>query len=219
MQRFALTDHGAPSTLNFMTRNVFRAVVFLLLLARWAPTAHLHAQAAAMAPAAAQPAEIIKNAALPNLGKITPNLYRGAQPKDNGFPELKKLGIDIVVNFREDSKDEEKGRVEAQGMQYIDMPWSSFSRPESKLVAQFLQILKDHPDKKIFFHCRRGAERTGVMGAAYRMAFQKWTPEQALDEMEQFHFRGLLFHHLKSYVRSFPQQLESDPLLQPFRVP
>jgi len=151
---------------------------------------------------------------------VAPNLYRGAQPRDAGFAELKKLGVAIVVNFRETDKgeNEEKNRVEALGMKYVEIPWSSFSKPDNKQVAQFLQLVKDNPKQKVFFHCRRGAERTGVMGAAYRMAFEKWTPEQALEEMEEFHFRGFFFGHLKKYVRTFPQQLESDPLLQPFKA-
>ncbi len=169
---------------------------------------------------AAQPAEKIKNEALPNLGHVAPNLYRGAQPKDEGYAELKKLGVAIVVNFRESGKgnQQEQARVEALGMKYVEIPWSGFDKPDNQQVAQFLQLLKDNSSQKIFFHCRRGAERTGVMGAAYRMAFEKWTPEQALEEMEEFNFRGLFFRHLKKYVRNFPQQLESDPLLQPFKA-
>jgi len=190
---------------------------FCLLLA-WGAAAQ-SATGPAPAGVSAPAAEKIKNDALPNLGRIHPNLLRGAQPGEKGYAELKKLGVAIVVNFREDSKDKEKARVEAQGMTYIDIPWSSFDTPDNQQVAQFLQIVKDNPGKKVFFHCRRGAERTGVMTAAYRMAFDKWTPEQALDEMEQFKFRGLFFRHLKKYVRSFPQQLESDPLLQSFRTP
>lgn len=167
----------------------------------------------------AKPAGKIKSGLIPNLGQMAANLYRGGQPEDAGYAELKELGVQIVVNFREtkNAGKEEKASVEALGMKYIDIPWSGFDNPDNKQVAQFLQVLKDNSDRKIFFHCRRGAERTGVMGAAYRMAFERWTPEQALEEMEQFKFRGLLFRHLKKYVRSFPQQLETDPALQPFK--
>lgn len=174
-------------------------------------------QATATQSVVAKPAEKINAPGLPNLGRMAENLYRGGQPEKEGYAELKKLGIEIVVNFRDDDHKSERAQVETLGMKYIEIPWSGFDHPDNKQVAQFLQMLRDSSAKKVFFHCRRGAERSGVMGAAYRMTFERWTPEQALEEMEQFKFRGFWFRHLKKYVRSFPQQLESDPALQPFR--
>lgn len=169
--------------------------------------------------AAAKPAIKVEAPGLPNLGRVTVNLYRGGQPEKEGYAELKKLGIEVVVNFRETDQahKDERSNLEALGMKYVEIPWRGFDNPDNKQVAQFLQLLRDSSGKKVFFHCRRGAERTGVMGAAYRIAFERWTPEQALTEMEQFKFRGFWFRHLKKYVRSFPEQLESDPSLQPFR--
>lgn len=185
----------------------------------WAQSAAPAATASAMP--AFKPAEKIKNGYIPNLGQMAPNLYRGGQPEAEGFAELQKLGVGIVVNFRETEKADknERAAVEKLGMKYVDIPWSGFDDPDNKHVAQFLQVLKENPDTKVFFHCRRGAERTGVMGAAYRMSFQGWTPEQALQEMEQFKFRGFWFRHLKRYVRSFPDQLKNDPALKPFAPP
>jgi len=173
--------------------------------------------AAAKAPTTATPASKVKLEGLPNLGKVHERLYRGGQPEKEGFDELKKLGVQIVVNFREGHEqdtDGEKARVEAMGMRYVDIPWRGFDDPSNAQVAEFLRLVNDNPDKSIFYHCRRGAERTGVMTAAYRMAFQRWTPEQALAEMEEFKFRGFWFRHLKRYVRSFPEQLQSDPQLR-----
>jgi protein tyrosine/serine phosphatase len=75
-------------------------------------------------------------------------------------------------------------------------------------------LLRENPDKKVFVHCERGAERTGVMVASYRMSRDRWTPNQALDEMEAFRFRGLRFRHLKEFVREFPALLLTDPFLK-----
>ena len=198
-------------------RNFFRDALLATALAALVAPAPTLAQAAPAKTTVAASAEKIKNGAIPNLGRIHDNLYRGGQPEAAGYAELKKLGIGLVINFREDSKDKEKSQVEALGMTYIDIPWNAFHNPTSQQVAQFLQLLRDNADKKVFFHCRRGAERTGVMTAAYRIAVERWTPQQALDEMEQFKFRGLFFRNLKKYVRNFPQQLESDPVMQPFK--
>ncbi len=161
-------------------------------------------------------AEKLKRPGIPNLGRVSETLYRGGQPEDEGFESLKDLGVQIVVNFRETEKaeKEERRRVEALGMKYVEIPWSGFDHPDNGQVAEFLDVLKQNPKKKVFVHCRRGAERTGVMVAAYRMVFDGWTPEQALNEMEEFKFRGLFFRHLKKYIRTFPEEIQNDPRLQ-----
>jgi len=37
--------------------------------------------------------------------------------------------------------------------------------------------------EKVFVHCRFGDDRTGVFVAAYRMAFDGWPAQQAMEEM------------------------------------
>jgi len=182
----------------------------------WLSAAGAGVHASAPAQSTGVSAEKLDRPGIPNLGKVSETLYRGGQPEEEGFEELKKLGLQIVVNLRETEKaaKDERQRVEALKMKYVEIPWSGFDHPDSGQVAQFLDLLKQNPTKKVFVHCRRGAERTGVMVAAYRMAFERWTPEQALHEMEEFKFRGLIFRHLKKYVRMFPEEMQSDPRLQ-----
>jgi protein tyrosine phosphatase (PTP) superfamily phosphohydrolase (DUF442 family) len=154
---------------------------------------------------------------LPQIAAVSHQLYRGAQPADRGFAELKKLGINIVVNLRHEPAEivRERSLVEAQGMRYVSIPWRGKEDPKTEQVAQFLGLLHENPELKVFVHCERGAERTGVMVACYRMSREHWTPEQALNEMEAFRFRGLRFGHLKRFVRAFPGLLVSDPSLKP----
>lgn len=172
--------------------------------------------------ARAAPAAKIKAKGLPNLGRVNDNLYRGGQPeaRHKAFEQLRELGIDIVVNLRDDQDDTEEERrlVEALGMQFVSIPWSGHKDPDNAQVAEFLRLVRENPDKQIFVHCRRGAERTGVMLAAYRMSVEGWTPEQALAEMEEFKFRGFWFRHLKRYVREFPEHWENEPAFAPLRA-
>ena len=158
---------------------------------------------------------------LPNFGRVSDALSRGAQPQDAGYAELKKQGVEIVVSFREHPNQiaAERYAVEAQGMRFVSIPWPPMDAPRSAQVAEFLEILRANRGRKIFVHCQRGAERTGVMVAAYRMAGEKWTPQQALDEMERFGFRGFWFRSFKAYVRKFPAQLDSDPAFKFTVVP
>ena len=157
-------------------------------------------------PAPAAPAHVTLHG-LPNFGIVSPQLYRGGQPKDAGFAELKRLGVDIVANLRNETGHiaREHALVNAHGMRYVSIPWEGRHTPSAEQVAQFLKLLHANADRKVFVHCRRGAERTGVFVACYRIAREHWTPEQALAEMERFRFRGLRFGHLKRFVRSFPR--------------
>ncbi len=150
---------------------------------------------------------------LPNLGQVSTTLYRGGQPKKEGYPKLKEMGVEIVVNLRDDKDDiaEERQTVEQHGMRFVSIPWNARRGPNDPQVAEFLELLRANPERKIFVHCKAGKERTGVMIAAYRIAVQGWTAPQALDEMEFFGIRGFWFAHLKNYIRHFPERLRSDP--------
>jgi protein tyrosine/serine phosphatase len=183
-----------------------------LLLLTWA-TGVLPAVAQTLASA-----QKVQLAGLPNFGTISQQLSRGGQPNPVGFEELKKMGIDIVVNLRHETDEvaREQTLVQKQGMQYVSIPWRGSNNPSIEQIVKFLELLRAHPDKKVFVHCQRGAERTGVMVASYRISHQNWSGEQALNEMERFGFRGMRFGHLKKFVRDFPSLFLSDPTLSKF---
>jgi protein tyrosine phosphatase (PTP) superfamily phosphohydrolase (DUF442 family) len=149
---------------------------------------------------------------IPNFGQVSPTLFRGGQPTETGFANLARMGIEIVVDNRGDRKSE-RDLVTRMGMQYVSIAWHC-PHPTDKPFARFLKLLQENPGKKIFVHCRLGDDRTGMMIAAYRMADERWTAQQALNEMKEFGFTR--FHHLicwglPSYEAKFPQILQSSP--------
>jgi tyrosine-protein phosphatase SIW14 len=152
---------------------------------------------------------------LPNFGVVGSQLSRGAQPEDAAFAELKTLGVDLVVSFRHDADQiaRERLQVEAHHMRFVSIPWRGKDQPRTEHVAEFLRVLRDNPERKVFVHCKRGAERTGVMVAAYRISRDGWTPEQALAEMKAFRFRSR-FRHLAQFVHQLPTLLLRDPHLR-----
>jgi tyrosine-protein phosphatase SIW14 len=162
-------------------------------------------------PAAAGAREL---AGVGNFGVVGPHLWRGAQPTRKGLANLKSMGVTVVVNLRHD-EDEVEGEqhvVEGLGMRYVAIPVSGMSTPTHEQVAAFLRLFVREPSDTVFVHCRRGADRTGVMIAAYRMTFDGWAAEQAIDEMKAFHFAYLLYPNMVSYVRAFPRALKELPL-------
>jgi protein tyrosine phosphatase (PTP) superfamily phosphohydrolase (DUF442 family) len=157
---------------------------------------------------------------IPNAGKITETLYRGAQPREVGLPELKILGITAIVDLRGEDRDKiawERKHVESLGMRFVHIPVSGWSPPTDEQVVQFLSLFRDNPGQKIFMHCRFGDDRTGVFTALYRIGIQKWSAEQAIKEMYFFGFNGFWHPSMKSYIRDFPARLNSSAALAPLR--
>jgi protein tyrosine/serine phosphatase len=159
---------------------------------------------------------------IPNAGKITEVLYRGAQPRDVGLSELKILGIATIVDLRQEDRETiawERKRVESLGMRFVHIPVDGWSPPTDEQVVQFLSLLRDNPGKKIFVHCHFGDDRTSVFIATYRMAIEKWTSEQATKEMYFFGFNGFWHPSMKTFVRDFPSHLTSWPALASLPAP
>lgn len=163
------------------------------------------------------PAEKLKIAGVPNAGKISDVLFRGAQPSPQGLAELKKLGVTTIVDLRGNRGpvSREREQAESLGMRFIDIPVSGWSPPSNQQVAEFLKLFQRDPTQKIFVHCYYGRDRTGVMVAAYRMAQQHWTPDQAVAEMDSFGFHYHLYPAMTSYVRRFPSTFSADNTFAP----
>jgi tyrosine-protein phosphatase SIW14 len=144
----------------------------------------------------AQPMQV---AGLPNLFQVSDDLYRGAQPTPAGMQELQKLGVRTIINLREPDAD----TVGLQGTNLVCecIPMTAF-HPKDDDVVRFLQIVTDAQRGPVFVHCKRGADRTGMMCAIYRVAVQGWTKEQALDEMTRGGFGFCAgYQNLVRYIR------------------
>jgi len=155
-----------------------------------------------------------------DAGQVNEFLYRGTQPNDEGVEQLKKLGIDTIVDLRgerPETRERERAVAESLGIGFVNIAGSGWSPPRDEQVAQFLSLLRESPRRKIFVHCWLGGDRTGVFIAIYRIVFDGWSPEQALQEMEEFHFKGFWHPAMKHYIRHFPERLARSPVLAKFR--
>lgn len=152
-----------------------------------------------------------------NFGVVTPRLYRGGQPTHQGFERLARMGINIVVDTGRSRRDEKQ--IRQLGMRYVSIPWYC-PFPNDTVFARFLKVMKENPGKKVFVHCRLGDDRTGMMVAAYRMADQGWTADEAMKEMHSFGFSAP--HHvicpgLAHYEHSFPERFRTSTAFQALR--
>ncbi|HTL52874.1 MAG TPA: tyrosine-protein phosphatase [Planctomycetota bacterium] len=120
---------------------------------------------------------------LENFHRVSPMLYRGAQPTAEGFRELQKRGIKTIVNLRAFHSDESK--VDDAGLtDHLKLERIYFKswHVEAEDIEKFLAIVTDPDNQPVFVHCMHGSDRTGIMCAVYRIAVQHWTPDQANDE-------------------------------------
>jgi protein tyrosine phosphatase (PTP) superfamily phosphohydrolase (DUF442 family) len=137
---------------------------------------------------------------LENFHRVTPGLYRGAQPDAAGMRKLKELGIKTVVNLRLAHSDaDEIGKLDIAG-EHVRM--DAF-KPEMDELVRFLRIATDPNRAPVFVHCQRGTDRTGLAVAVYRIVVCGWTRTQALDEMVNgpFGYDGL-FPNVPAFLDS-----------------
>jgi tyrosine-protein phosphatase SIW14 len=206
-----------------MTRR-FLPLLFVSLL--FSPLVFAQSESSVSLPSTSTPTEKfafgekLQLPGIPNAGKISDVLYRGAQPHANGLPELKKLGITTIVDLRAENRDRsewERKRADSLGIRFVHIPVSGWKAPTDEQVGQFLALFRGDPQQIIFVHCRYGDDRTGVFVATYRVAMQKWTSERTVKEMYYFGFNGFWHPAMKTYIRDFPSHLNSAAALASFR--
>jgi tyrosine-protein phosphatase SIW14 len=128
------------------------------------------------------------NRDLPNFQKINDNLYRGGQPNDAGFADLKRLGIMTVIDLRDndDKASKKRALVEKAGMRFINFPLDNWARPSVSDIEKILDAVNSPANRPVFIHCKRGSDRTGTVIAVYRMTHDGWNAKRAGDEAEKF---------------------------------
>lgn len=142
---------------------------------------------------------------LPNFQKVDEHVYRGAQPSDEGFRDLAKLGIKTVIDLRQIGEHSQAGEQKAvtdSGMRYVSIPMKGLSEPQSDLVAAVEAIFNDPAQGPVFVHCKRGADRTGMVVAVYRIAHDGWDNKKALDEAKSLgmsFFERAIQHYVMAY--------------------
>jgi tyrosine-protein phosphatase SIW14 len=159
------------------------------------PSATLHRRllpgllALALSVAGLRAASIPDAPGVPNFHQVDEHVYRGAQPRGQGFASLAKIGIRTVIDLR--GENSEDNAVERAGMHYVRLPWSGFKAPDDAQIAAVLALLNDSSDWPVFVHCRRGADRTGTAIACYRIVHDHWSNQQALAEAKTFGMSSL----------------------------
>jgi uncharacterized protein (TIGR01244 family) len=160
-------------------------------------------------------AQNVQATGLPHFLKVNDQVYRGAQPSQEGWASLAKMGVKIVIDLRRDGEDGEHSTggeskaVQAAGMRYVHMPMNGVVAPDSTQVAQIMTLLNS--GEPVFVHCKKGMDRTGTVIACYRIGHDRWSNKQAMNEAKQL---GLHFTQvgMKRYISAY--QAAPAPLVE-----
>ena len=126
---------------------------------------------------------------LNNMYCIDKGVYRSEQPGNKDFKALEAFGIKEVLNLRRLHSDDDEAEGTSLKLHRLKANAHSISE---KQVIEALKIIKNRQGP-ILIHCRHGSDRTGAVLAMYRIVFQGYTKEQAIEEMKKggFGFHGI----------------------------
>lgn len=152
----------------------------------------------------AQAQKTFENNDLPNLFQINSNLYRGAQPTEDGVKQLAKMGVKTIIDLRgaDELAGKEKLWAANFGIKFINIPLSNWFRPKDEKIEKIIAELDKTENQPVYVHCKRGADRTGTVVAAYRITHENWTAEEANSEAKRFGFGWWQFC-MKDYIEDF----------------
>ncbi len=138
-------------------------------------------------------------AGLPNLHRVSDRLYRGAQPTAAGMKRLHDMGIKTVIDLRTFHSDRDEIGKTPLGYAHISM----FALlPSHDDIIAALRVINDTERTPVFVHCLHGADRTGIVIAAYRIVMEGWTKDEAIEEMTNGGFgHHAIFKNLTTFIR------------------
>jgi len=144
---------------------------------------------------------------VPNFYRVTDQLYRSAQPTEEGMENLKKYGFETIISLRSLHSDREIIGTTGLGYERITMQaWNL----EEKDIFRFLQLVTNPKRHPVLVHCQHGADRTGTVVAVYRIVVQDWEPQEAVREMKE---GGYGYHSIwNAFVDRFFGKLEISKL-------
>jgi tyrosine-protein phosphatase SIW14 len=153
-------------------------------------------------------------------------LYRSGQlPLYRLKQIVAELGIRTVISLRDGSKtddEQEEIWINAKALKFVRLPhreWypdNTGKVPAEQNLKEFRAVMDDPANYPVLVHCYAGIHRTGTMCAIYRMDYQGWSNDQAMNEMRAMGYTILeehedVFGYFVSYTS--PRESKSVPAI------
>lgn len=177
---------------------------------------------------------------IPNADEVgaSSKIYRGMAPRDL-IHELSDFGFTDVLIFKRQTRtevDEERQQLldlgfKPERIHHIAFNWKHY-RSITQACEQTLEALsllvqiKNSKDRKIYFHCTMGEDRTGHLAGLYRLLTEKTTAKMIYqDELCSHGFAdgnkqkpvdiaGLVNGELKGLFLSLAEKIEKGEITQ-----
>ncbi len=140
---------------------------------------------------------------LKNFHQLDAKVYRSAQPGRKGFQSLQQLGIQNVLNLRDYHSDNDEAKGLGMKLFRVKMEAGDINIQD---VVTALRIIRES-EGPILIHCWHGSDRTGLISAMYRIVFQNWSKEEAIDELKN---GGYGYHSMYDNIPTFIKDVDID---------
>ncbi|MBL8823471.1 MAG: tyrosine-protein phosphatase [Planctomycetia bacterium] len=139
-------------------------------------------------------------------------MYRCGQLTMAGFKDvIQRYGIRTIINLQDedvdprlsDSKMRESAFCKQMGVNYVYMPPKLVASGEPLSIEKFLAVCDDKNAYPILLHCKAGLHRTGTMAAFYRIEYEGWTPDAAIQELMTNGFSLKQCHVKNPYIKNY----------------
>jgi tyrosine-protein phosphatase SIW14 len=144
---------------------------------------------------------------IPNFSEVSPGVYRGGQPTDEGWAFLKAKGVKTVIKLDLPFEGSDDGAA-ALGMKVVDASGppadfrGAFGAPAPERIRLAVATLEDEKARPVFIHCRHGQDRTGLIVGLYRVLHEHVAKKAAWAEMKKHGFHRAL-HGLREVWERF----------------
>ena len=138
---------------------------------------------------------------LKNFYKLDEHVYRSAQPDEEGFEYLKTLGIKNILNLRDYHKDAPRSKNPGMNLYRVEMDAGKIRTSDVAAALRFI----NQSEGPVLIHCWHGSDRTGTISALYRIVFQNWSKEEAIDELMH---GGFGYHAIYKNIPEFIRQVD-----------
>ena len=145
-----------------------------------------------------------------NLHEIAPGVWRSNHPSPARLKRYKAMGIKTVISLRAEI-DKSPMLLEAEACKALGLRlvyargFGSRMAPRKEAFAS-LKAAFQGAEKPFVFHCKSGADRTGIAAVLYLVMIDSRSVEEALQQMHwrHVHFKrssaGVLDHVFRVYI-------------------
>ncbi len=142
-----------------------------------------------------------------NLHQVTPVLYRSAMLDRADVAQLQALGVKTVISLRSFHAD--TAVLKDSGIRTVRIPINTWAIRDRHVIEAMRSIRAAEEDGPVLLHCLHGADRTGMMTAMYRMLYQGWPREKAIDELKN---GGYGYHAVWKNIEKYLKRVDVEAI-------